>query len=88
MFFTALKVSVPASVITALVSEYFAEYRAGVGRQIRENILIAQYATAWAYITAACLIGIVFFCYTADGREYIFEKAEVIKKLCFSIKKI
>lgn len=59
--FTALKVSVPASVITALVSEYFAEYRAGVGRQIRENILIAQYATAWAYITAACLIGIVFF---------------------------
>lgn len=59
--FTALKVSVPASVITALVSEYFAEYRAGVGRQIRENILIAQYATAWAYITAACLIGIVLF---------------------------
>ncbi len=59
--FTALKVSVPASVITALVSEYFAEYRAGVGRQIRENILIAQYATAWAYIAVACIIGIVLF---------------------------
>lgn len=59
--FTALKVSVPASVITALVSEYFAEYRAGVGRQIRENILIAQYATAWAYIAVACLIGIILF---------------------------
>ena len=59
--FTALKVSVPSSVITALVSEYFAEYRAGVGRQIRENILIAQYSTAWAYIAVACIIGIVLF---------------------------
>lgn len=59
--FTALKVSVPSSVITALVSEYFAEYRAGVGRQIRENILIAQYSTAWAYIAVACMIGIVLF---------------------------
>ena len=59
--FTALKVSVPGSVITALVSEYFAEYRTGVGRQIRENILIAQYATAWAYIVVACIIGIVLF---------------------------
>ncbi len=59
--FTALKVSVPTSVITALVSEYFAEYRAGVGRQIRENILIAQYSTAWAYIAVACIIGIVLF---------------------------
>lgn len=59
--FTALKVSVPASVITALVSEYFAEYRIGVGRQIRENILIAQYSTAWAYIAVACIIGIALF---------------------------
>jgi len=59
--FTALKVSVPSSVISTLVSEYFAEYRIGVGRQIRENILIAQYATAWAYILVACLIGIVLF---------------------------
>lgn len=59
--FTALKVSVPGSVISALVSEYFVEYRIGVGRQIRENILIAQYATAWAYILVACIIGIVLF---------------------------
>ena len=59
--FTALKVSVPASVISALVSEYFAEYIAGVGRQIRENIVMAQYATAWAYIVVACLIGIILY---------------------------
>lgn len=59
--FTALKVSVPSSVITALVSEYFAEYVIGVGRQIRENIVLAQYSTAWAYITVACVIGIVMY---------------------------
>ncbi|MGB8454150.1 MAG: ABC transporter permease subunit [Anaerocolumna sp.] len=59
--FIALKVSVPASVISALVSEYFAEYIIGVGRQIRENIILAQYATAWAYISVACLIGIIMY---------------------------
>jgi len=59
--FTALRVSVPGCVISALVSEYFAEYIIGVGRQIRENIVLAQYATAWAYITVACLMGIVMY---------------------------
>lgn len=59
--FTALRVSVPGSVISALVSEYFAEYIIGVGRQIRENILIAQYSTAWAYIVVACAVGIVMY---------------------------
>ncbi len=59
--FTALRVSVPASVISTLVSEYFAEYITGVGRQIRESILIAQYATAWSYIVIACLIGIIMY---------------------------
>lgn len=59
--FTALRVSVPACVISALVSEYFAEYIIGVGRQIRENIVLAQYATAWAYILVACAIGIILY---------------------------
>ena len=59
--FTALRVSVPGSVISALVSEYFAEYIIGVGRMIRENIVLAQYATAWAYITVACLMGIAMY---------------------------
>lgn len=59
--FTALRVSVPGCVISALVSEYFAEYIIGVGRQIRESIVLAQYATAWAYIVVACLIGIILY---------------------------
>lgn len=60
--FTALRVGVPSSVISAIVSEYFAEYITGVGRQIRENIVIAQYLTAWSYIAVACLIGISMYC--------------------------
>ena len=59
--FIALRVSVPGSIISAMVSEYFAEYIIGVGRQIRENIVLAQYATAWAYITAATVIGVVMY---------------------------
>jgi NitT/TauT family transport system permease protein len=59
--FTALRVSVPSSVISAVVSEYFAEYIIGVGRQIRENIVLAQYSTAWAYIVVACAIGICMY---------------------------
>lgn len=59
--FTALKVSVPASIMTAIVSEYFAEYITGVGRAIRENIVLAQYATAWTYILTACILGIVMY---------------------------
>ena len=59
--FIALKVSVPASIMTAIVSEYFAEYITGVGRQIRENIVLAQYSAAWAYIAAACVIGIAAY---------------------------
>lgn len=59
--FTALRISVPGSIISAMISEYFAEYIIGVGRQIRESIVLAQYSTAWAYIAAAFIIGIVFY---------------------------
>ena len=59
--FTALRVSVPACVIGALVTEYFAEETVGVGRQIRENIVKGQYPTAWAYIAVACALGIILY---------------------------
>ena len=59
--FIALRISVPGCIISALVSEYFAEYIIGVGRQIRESIVLAQYATAWAYIVVACLMAIILY---------------------------
>lgn len=72
--FTALKVSVPASVIGALVSEYFAEDTVGVGRQIRENIVKGQYPTAWAYIAVACLIGISMYAILMLAEHFILKR--------------
>lgn len=72
--FTSLKVSVPASVMAALVSEYFAEKVCGVGRMIRENILKAQYSTAWAYIAVACIIGIVLFAILIATEALVMKK--------------
>ena len=48
-------------VFGAVVSEYFAEQVIGVGRQIRENIVKGQFPTAWAYITIACVMGILMY---------------------------
>lgn len=59
--FTALKVSVPAGIIAAVVSEYFSEKVIGVGRQIRENVVQAQFSTAWAYIMVSCLLGVLMY---------------------------
>lgn len=72
--FTSLKVSVPASVMAALVSEYFAEKVTGVGRMIRENILKAQYSTAWGYIAVACLIGIIMFAILLATEALVMKK--------------
>ncbi len=61
--FTALKVSLPLSVIAAVVAEYFTdgEFACGVGRMIKDNINSSAFTTAWAYIVLACLIGIVLY---------------------------
>lgn len=72
--FTALKVSVPASVIGALVTEYFAEETVGVGRQIRENIVKGQYPTAWAYIAVACAIGIIMYVILMIAEKFILKR--------------
>jgi NitT/TauT family transport system permease protein len=71
--FTALRVSIPAAIISTLIAEYFAEYITGVGRQIRENIITSQYSTAWAYITVACAIGIAAYMFLALA-ERIYNK--------------
>lgn len=72
--FTALRVSVPASVIGALVTEYFAEETVGVGRQIRENIVKGQYPTAWAYIAIACAIGIIMYVILMIAEKLILKR--------------
>lgn len=59
--FTALKIAAPASVITAFVSEYFGGSQNGLGSRIVGNIAISSNAAAWAYVLAACLLGLTFY---------------------------
>jgi len=59
--FTALTIAAPASVITAFVSEYFGGSQNGLGSRIVSNIAISSNATAWAYVFAACLLGLAFY---------------------------
>jgi len=59
--FTALTIAAPASVITAFVSEYFGGSQNGLGSRITSNIANSKNATAWAYVLAACLLGLLFF---------------------------
>jgi NitT/TauT family transport system permease protein len=59
--FTALKIAAPASVITAFVSEYFGGLQNGLGSRITSNIALSNNATAWAYVLAACLLGLTFY---------------------------
>lgn len=59
--FTALRIAAPAAVITAFVSEYFGGSQNGLGSRIVGNIAISANAAAWAYVLAACLLGLSFF---------------------------
>jgi len=59
--FTALKIGIPTAVITSVVSEYFTESTVGVGYQIKANINLMQFSTAWSYIFVACIMGILLY---------------------------
>jgi NitT/TauT family transport system permease protein len=59
--FTALKISAPAAVITAFVSEYFGGAQNGLGSRITSNIANSKNAAAWAYVLGACLLGLAFY---------------------------
>ena len=59
--FTALRIAAPASVITAFVSEYFGGSQNGLGSRIVGNIALSNNAEAWAYVLAACLLGLTFY---------------------------
>ena len=59
--FTALRIAAPASVITAFVSEYFGGRRTGSAAGSSSNIALSNNAEAWAYVLAACLLGLTFY---------------------------
>ena len=48
-------------VIAAVVAEYFGGLQNGLGSRITSAAAATAYARAWAYVAAACVLGLVFY---------------------------
>ena len=59
--FTALKIAAPISVTTAFVSEYFGGTQDGLGQKIPAALSNSKFPPGWAYVGAACALGLAFF---------------------------
>ena len=60
-FFTGLKLASSLCVIAAIVAEYFGGLQVGLGSRITSAAASTAYGRAWAYVAAACLLGLAFF---------------------------
>jgi NitT/TauT family transport system permease protein len=60
-FFTGLKLAASLGVIAAVVAEYFGGVQNGLGSRITTYAGSTAYPRAWAYVTAACLLGLAFY---------------------------
>ena len=67
-FFTGLKLAASLCVIAAIVAEYFGGLQIGLGSRITSAAASTAYGRAWAYVAAACLLGLVFFLAADDPR--------------------
>ena len=59
--FTGLRQASSLAVIAAVVAEYFGGLQDGLGSRITSAASFTAYPLAWAYVTAACLLGLVFY---------------------------
>jgi NitT/TauT family transport system permease protein len=60
-FFTAFRLAASLCVITAVVAEYFGGLQNGLGSRITSNAAQTKTAAAWAYVTAAVALGLLFY---------------------------
>lgn len=60
--FTAFKINIAASIIAAIISEYFAKSTSGLGFGIKNNLRKAEMAMGWSYIVVASLAGVILYC--------------------------
>lgn len=60
--FTASKINIAASIIAAIISEYFATSTSGLGFAIKDNLRKAEMAMGWSYIVVASLAGVILYC--------------------------
>jgi NitT/TauT family transport system permease protein len=59
--FTGLKIASSLAVIAAVVAEYFGGVQNGLGYRIAQAAGSTRYPDAWAYVTASCALGLVFY---------------------------
>ena len=68
--FTAIKIAAPLAVTTAFVSEYFGGTQDGLGQKIPAAMANSKDPLGWAYVGAACVLGLGFFI-AANVLEYV-----------------
>jgi NitT/TauT family transport system permease protein len=59
--FTGLKLAASLCVIAAVVAEYFGGLQNGLGSRITSAAANSAYGRAWAYVVAACGLGLAFY---------------------------
>jgi NitT/TauT family transport system permease protein len=59
--FTGLRLAASLAVIAAVVAEYFGGLQNGLGTRITSAASNTAYPRAWAYVTAACVLGLLFY---------------------------
>jgi len=59
--FTGLRLASSLAVIAAVVAEYFGGVQSGLGTRITSAASNTAYPRAWAYVAAACALGLVFY---------------------------
>lgn len=59
--FTALKINVAASIMAAMISEYFASSTKGIGFGVKDNLRKGMMSMGWSYIFMAALMGIILY---------------------------
>ena len=59
--FTGLRLAASLAVIAAVVAEYFGGLQNGLGTRITSAASNTAYPRAWAYVAAACALGLVFY---------------------------
>ena len=60
-FFTGIRLAASLSVISAVVAEYFGGLQQGLGPKITSAVAASDYASAWAYVVGAIVLGLIFF---------------------------
>jgi NitT/TauT family transport system permease protein len=60
-FFTGFRIASSLAVIAAVVSEYFGGLQNGLGSRITSAASNTDYPRAWAFVVAACVLGLVVY---------------------------